>query len=77
MADITLCRNHKTNGCTLSSSCKRATALPSKKQSYAEFSPWNSGTECNSYYRDETEEERQDALNEELRERFREQTGPR
>ena len=75
MADLTLCSNHKTNGCTLSSSCKRATSVVTKKDKFQDFHPWNG--ECNSYYRDETEEERQDALNEELRERFREQTGPR
>ena len=69
MADITLCANHKTNGCKLSDKCKRALATPNEyRQSYSDFSVWNNGTECNSFYRDETMEEYLDARNEEKRE---------
>jgi hypothetical protein len=76
MADICLCANHKTNGCKLSDKCKRATATPNDEwQSYSDFQPWNEGKECNMFYRDETQEERLDALNEERYEARKERFG--
>lgn len=61
MTDITLCTNHKTNGCKLSASCKRA-----QKKKIGEkgkkFSPWRDGQECEGYMHIETDQERRDGI---------------
>lgn len=74
MADITLCSNHKTNGCKLSDKCKRVTAKPSDYwQSYSDFTFW--GNECNGFYQDESMEDKLDAKNQEIRDRMKDVCG--
>jgi len=75
MNDITICTNHKTNGCKLSDKCGRVPTGKFNKKKAKNFTPWNNGTECNSFYRIDTLEDVLESQNEERIEARKERFG--